>query len=56
MNDFNWAEPQYEATNDKLYAFLATNSDISKLALKIQATNSFKLNTCSLKKCALASA
>ena len=53
MNNLSEVEPQYEATSNRLFAFLATNSDISKLALKIQATNSFKMNTYRLKKASM---
>lgn len=56
MNNLSAVEPPYEATNNKLFAFLATNSDISKLALKIQATNGFKMNTYSLKKVSMTTA
>lgn len=46
---FNF-EPSYDADRtNKLFAFLATNSDINKLANKIQAAKSLKANQLSLK-------
>lgn len=57
MENFYESELNYEFTNnDRLFAFLATNSEISKLALKIQAAKTAKLNVLNLRKSCAANA
>ncbi|HNW25928.1 MAG TPA: hypothetical protein PLG15_00800 [Candidatus Gastranaerophilaceae bacterium] len=51
-NDFTKKDDEFltPADNSNLYAFLATNYDISDLAGKIYAQNYSKLNIISLRK------
>lgn len=51
MNDFfKTTKIDEKQCTEKLFTFLAVNSDITKLAFNIQAENSLKYNSMNLKK------